>query len=173
MNMTLLGPGGERVDPSDVDWAKVSARSFAYTVRQEPGPDNALGRVKFMFPNPHFVFLHDTPSKSLFDRAQRTFSSGCIRVERPLELAELLLDDPLKGSPEEIHKLLDSGKTHSVVLENPLPVLLFYWTAEVADDGRVYFREDIYGRDQQVLKALDAPPQFTGPGGIPEWYRQR
>ena len=171
MNMSLLDGAGERVDPRSVDWAKVSARRFPYTVRQEPGPENALGRVKFMFPNSHFVFLHDTPSKSLFDRAQRTFSSGCIRVERPLELAELLLDDPVKWHQEAIRQVLDSGKTRSVVLEKPLPVLLFYWTAEVADDGRVYFREDIYGRDQQVLKALDAPPQFTGPGGLPEWYR--
>jgi murein L,D-transpeptidase YcbB/YkuD len=171
-NMTLLEADGAQVDPKSVDWAKVSGRNFPYTVRQEPGPDNALGRVKFMFPNPHFVYLHDTPSKSLFDRAQRSFSSGCIRVERPLELAELLLNDPKKWDRQSIQELLDGARTQSVVLDQPLPVLLFYWTAEVADDGRVHFREDIYGRDQRVLKALDASPQFTVPDGMPKWYRQ-
>jgi murein L,D-transpeptidase YcbB/YkuD len=167
--MLLLDATGEPVDPHAVDWSALPRGSFPYTVRQRPGPENPLGRVKFMFPNPHFVYLHDTPSQSLFGHAQRSFSSGCIRIEHPLELARLLLADPGRWDEKAIRELSEEGVTRSVVLEHPLPVLLLYWTAEVADDGRVHFREDIYGRDQRVLEALDAPPRFTGASGLADW----
>ncbi|UCH84199.1 MAG: L,D-transpeptidase family protein, partial [Candidatus Latescibacterota bacterium] len=118
------------------------------------GPNNALGRVKFIFPNEHFVFLHDTPSRSLFSRAKRTFSSGCIRVENPLEFAEILLDDPDEWSIDTIEGVIESAKTKTVHLDQPIPVFLLYWTAFVEDDGMVHFREDIYGRDKPILDEL-------------------
>ena len=99
-HMEILDGDGNRVDPAGIDFSK----GFPYRVRQIPGPWNALGEVKFIFPNPHFVFLHDTPSKALFERTERTFSSGCIRVEQPFELAELLLDDPVKWNREGLEK---------------------------------------------------------------------
>jgi len=171
-DMVVLEHSGKPVDSASIDWSSVSAKGFPYLLRQQPGPENALGRVKFMFPNPHAVYLHDTPSKSLFDRSERAFSSGCIRVERPFALAELVLNDSQRWSQEDIQQVLDSKQTQRVSLAKPLPVLLLYWTAEVGEDGRVYFREDIYGRDEAVLRALDAPPRFTPPSDIPEWYRK-
>ena len=154
-HMRLLDRSGRTVNIDAIDWSTATADHFPYTVRQDPGLDNALGRMKFMFPNKHLVYLHDTPSKDLFERSQRTFSSGCIRVERPLELAELLLDDADNWNREHIQQVLNSGQTHTVFLKEPLPVLLYYWTAEADETGRVQFREDIYGRDRWVLKALE------------------
>ena len=157
-NMRVLDARGVSLDPSAIDWSAVSDRNFPYLLRQDPGPKNALGRIKFMFPNPHSVYLHDTPSKSLFERPQRAFSSGCIRIEKPLALAELLLDDP-QWDRARIAREIGTGRTSILTLDRPLPVLLLYWTAEVGDDGRVYFREDLYQRDTRLLQALNAPPR--------------
>jgi murein L,D-transpeptidase YcbB/YkuD len=139
-----------------VNWSRVIARNCPYTFRQDAGPDNALGRVKFMFPNSHSVYLHDTPSKDLFDEPKRAFSSGCIRVEQPLELAERILADP-KWSADAIARVVESEKTTTVNLRRPLPVLLLYWTAYPIADGRVAFAPDIYARDAGVLEALNRP----------------
>ncbi len=158
-NINAIDRNGNVVDQSTIDWSKYSARNLPYTLRQEPGPNNALGRIKFIFPNPHFVYLHDTPSKSLFDRTDRAFSSGCIRVEKPFELAELLLNDPEKWNREEIERAIESGKTRTVFLPEPVPVLLFYWTVEIGPDGEVYFKKDLYGRDEAVLEGLNG--EFT------------
>jgi murein L,D-transpeptidase YcbB/YkuD len=158
-NINAIGRNGNVVDQSTIDWSKYSARNIPYTLRQEPGPNNALGRIKFIFPNPHFVYLHDTPSKSLFDRTDRAFSSGCIRVEKPFELAELLLNDPEKWNREEIERAIESGKTRTVFLPEPMPVLLFYWTVEIGPDGEVHFKKDLYGRDEAVLEGLNG--EFT------------
>jgi murein L,D-transpeptidase YcbB/YkuD len=129
-------------------------------LRQDPGPANALGRIKFMFPNQHLVYLHDTPSKDLFERDVRAFSSGCIRVERPLELAELLLNDAEVWSLEKISAAIDSGRTQTVTLNKPVSVLLYYWTAQGQSDGSIHFKNDVYGRDPAVLEALDSEFQF-------------
>lgn len=158
--MRLVDDTGQTVSIDAVDWASVSAWNFPYTVRQDPGPNNALGRVKFVFPNKHLVYLHDTPSKNLFEHSQRTFSSGCIRVERPFELAELLLEDVEHWNAERIQRVLASGQTETVHLASPVPVLLFYWTAKADESGTVDFRADIYGRDQRVLRALRKPFKF-------------
>jgi len=124
-------------------------------IRQDPGPHNALGRVKFIFPNSHFVFLHDTPSKALFDREARAFSSGCIRVEAPFELAEKLLDDEEKWNLKAIDELIRSKKTKTVHLDSSIPVLLIYATAFPSQDEDVIeFRKDIYNRDSAILKGL-------------------
>lgn len=153
-HMRLLDDSGQAISIESVDWAFVSAWNFPYTVRQDAGPNNPLGRVKFVFPNRHLVYLHDTPSKDLFEHSRRTFSSGCIRVERPLELAELLLEDVPPWNSQRIQQVLANGRTQAVHLTSPLPVLLFYWTAEADRSGAVHFRTDIYGRDQRVLRAL-------------------
>jgi murein L,D-transpeptidase YcbB/YkuD len=107
-----------------------------------------------MFPNPYLVYLHDSPAKSLYDQDQRTFSSGCIRVEKPFELAERVLNDP-QWNPQTIKALIDSKETRTVNLGRPLPVLILYWTAQPRPDGQVIFRKDIYGRDPPTLAALD------------------
>ena len=122
-------------------------------VVQPAGPKNALGRIKLMLPNPHHVYLHDTPQKSFFGETSRTFSHGCVRVQKPFELAALALDDPAWST----HALLDAaatGKTRTIVLKKPLPVLILYWTAAVDPDGRVRFLPDVYGRDPAVIRAL-------------------
>ena len=161
-NLRVIDQQGRTVDPARIDWSRYSGRNFPYTFRQDPGPDNALGQIKFMFPNPHFVYLHDTPSKDLFERDVRAFSSGCIRVERPLELAELLLNDPDQWSLEKIRSAVDTQKTRTVTLPAPVPVLLYYWTAQGQADGSVHFKNDVYRRDPALLKALDGEFKFRG-----------
>jgi murein L,D-transpeptidase YcbB/YkuD len=110
-----------------------------------------------MFPNPYLVYLHDTPSQALFEREQRAFSSGCIRTERPLELAQLLLANPQQWNRAAIDVALESGKTRSIRLPKPVPVLILYWTVDRDDQGAVVFKPDPYGRDPKLLKALDRP----------------
>jgi murein L,D-transpeptidase YcbB/YkuD len=108
-----------------------------------------------MFPNRYAVYLHDTPKKELFGESARAFSSGCIRVEDPLRLAELLLDDPGKWNRAQIDHAVATGKTLTVHIKRPVPVLLLYWTVAAGPDGQVEFLPDIYGRDPAVLKALN------------------
>ena len=144
------------VDPNTVDWSQVTRRSFGYTFIQRPGPANALGRIKFIFPNEHAVYLHDTPSKSLFGQDSRAFSHGCIRVENPFDFAEVLLG-PDGWDRAGIDAVIESRETKTEFLSSPLPVLLLYWTAEVDTDGVVYFYDDVYERDQRIIDALDTP----------------
>ena len=171
-NMTVLTTSGKVVDPSTIDWAATATNGFPYMIRQEPGPDNALGRVKFMFPNKHMVYLHDTPSTSLFGRSERTFSSGCIRVEDPFKLAELLLGDQ-GWDRARIDEVAASRKTTRVNLENPIPVFLLYWTAEVDEEGMVFFRRDVYNRDAPIIAGLDTPYRVSLPGGIQDALEKR
>jgi L,D-transpeptidase YcbB len=162
------GPGGAtRVDPRAIDWSSVSARNFPYRLRQDPGPRNALGRVKFMFPNPYHVYLHDTPSRELFAKAERAFSSGCIRLEKPIELAEYLLRDDPRWSRQSILSSIDRGREQVVHLPAPIPVHLFYWTTWMSDEGVVHFRKDIYERDHVLDGALrKAVPSAPGEGTV-------
>ena len=155
--------GGNLIDPATVDWSKVTRRTFSYTLVQRPGPNNALGRVKFMFPNKHAVYLHDTPSKYLFGQAERAFSHGCIRVEHPFEFAELLLGPG--WDQDKIQATLDSRETKTVLLPKPLPVLLMYWTAIVRGDGEVFFYNDVYERDQKIADALNESFRIELPEG--------
>ena len=127
-----------------------------YQLRQDPGPNNSLGLVKIMFPNPYLVYLHDSPAKSLYDRDERAFSSGCIRVARPFELTELVLNDPAQWNAAAIQSVIDDGKTRTVNLAKPIPVLILYWTAQPTPDGQIVFRNDVYGRDAPTLAALDS-----------------
>jgi murein L,D-transpeptidase YcbB/YkuD len=163
-NMDLIDRDGDIVDPASVDWSKYgNGRMPPYQFVQRPGPTNALGRVKFIFPNSHFVFLHDTPSKALFERTERTFSSGCIRVENPFELAELMLDDAKKWNSETIQNLVDSEKSKTVFLTEELTVMLLYSTVGLADSDRVEFYNDIYKRDARVLNSLNEDFEYRLP----------
>ncbi len=165
-DMELLLPDGRRVDPATVDWTAVTPRNFPFILRQRPGPRNALGRIKFMFPNPYHVYLHDTPSKALFRRPRRAFSHGCIRVARPLELAEILLaPNGPQWNRARIQALIDSDRTRTVVLKRPMPILIVYLTAmpDVETPEFVQFRPDLYRRDPRVLRALDRTPREKGP----------
>ena len=149
---------GAVVDPFSIDWNKYNGKNFPYRVVQMPGPDNAMGQVKFMFPNRHAIYLHDTPSKALFSRTSRAFSAGCIRVENPLELARILLDDPENWSEKSINKLLASEKPQQVArIKREIDVLLMYWTVTPTRDGRMQFHPDIYKLDIPALAALNAP----------------
>jgi murein L,D-transpeptidase YcbB/YkuD len=168
--LKVLTADGREVDPATIDWSRFNSGHIPYTLRQDPGPSNALGRVKLMFPNSYLVYLHDTPSQSLFDRPDRAFSSGCVRVEGALELAERVLDDAQRWNQASIAQVIDSGRLQNVTLKRKIPVLLTYWTAWVDGEGTVNFRRDVYNRDAKWAAGLDAPftararPLFTSVG---------
>ena len=150
------------IDPLSVDWSQLTPHNFSYRLRQDPGPQNALGKIKFMLPNKFAVYLHDTPSPSLFEKNQRGLSSGCIRVERPLDLAEYLLKNQDGWSRKAIEAALASGQQQVIHLSEPIPVHLLYWTAWVDRWDRVHFRDDIYDRDKPLSVALaEKPPRVT------------
>lgn len=153
---------GQNVDPETIDWSQLSRGNFPYTLVQRPGPTNALGRVKFIFPNQYSVYLHDTPSKSLFGRSERAFSHGCIRTENPFDLAELLLASA-GWDRERIDAQVDSLEMKTVHLAEPLPVLLLYLTTDIGPNGEYMFYKDIYERDQKILTALAEPFVLRGP----------
>jgi murein L,D-transpeptidase YcbB/YkuD len=141
---------GNEVDAGSVDWGNGGG---GYTLRQDAGEKNALGRIKFMFPNPYDVYLHDTPHRELFAAEKRTFSSGCMRLENPMELAKIVLAD--KGYDDaKIEQVVATGKTTQVNLSKPLPVLIVYWTVSVGATGEVRYNPDVYGLDAAVLGAL-------------------
>ncbi len=124
------------------------------TVRQKPGPWNALGEVKFLFPNSYNIYLHDTPSKSLFEQNKRAFSHGCIRVAEPKKLAEWVLRNQPPWAPERIAKAMNATKEQFVTVKNPIPVFIGYFTAWVDDSGLINFRDDIYGHDKKMAGYL-------------------
>ncbi|MFO8005672.1 murein L,D-transpeptidase, partial [Thioalkalivibrio sp.] len=148
--LRVLDSAGNRLDPEGVDWGHPGG----IVLRQEPGPENALGRVAFRFPNPFHVYLHDTPSQGRFASDRRAVSSGCVRVERPLELVDLLIEDGSDAGPDHAERLVAGGQTRNFHLTRPIPILLAYWTADVDAQGNVRFRPDIYHSDQRLAKAL-------------------
>jgi L,D-transpeptidase YcbB len=155
--LRVIDRNGRPVDSASIDFARYTGATFPFMIRQDPGPTNALGRAKIMFPNPYLVYLHDTPSQAMFEREQRAFSSGCIRTERPLELVELLLASPDRWSRFQIDAAVAAGTTRTIRLPKPVPVLILYWTVDRNDQGEIVFKPDPYGRDPKVLKALDRP----------------
>lgn len=152
-HLRVLTPSGKPIDPASVDWQ----RPPPIVLRQDAGPDDALGRVVFRFPNPYMVYLHDTPAQALFERPRRAFSHGCMRVQHALEFARLLLNDPAHWSAVHIRRMVDAGVTRSVPLPKAVPVIVNYWTVNVAEDGELAFKPDIYHRDRALLKALNQP----------------
>lgn len=149
-NMEVLDKAGNVVDASSIDLSDPTA----YRFRQRPGADNSLGLVKFMFPNQFSVYLHDTPADSLFERATRSFSHGCVRVEDPVALAEYLLRDQPEWTSEKIREAMHAGEEKTVKLRTPIPVYLGYWTARVRPDATVQFRNDVYDVDTRLAGRL-------------------
>lgn len=143
------------LDPYAVDWKAVGTRITRYRLRQEPGPLNALGRVKYMFANEFDVYLHDTPQRGTFGRAVRTLSSGCVRVGDPDALTAFLLEGAGDWTRERLGQVMDSGATTTIRLRRPVPVYLLYRTAWRGRDGRMVFRPDIYDRDPRLVAAID------------------
>jgi len=166
-NMSVVTNSGKIVDPATIDWAATANKGFPYMIRQEPGTSNALGQVKFIFPNPYMVYLHDTPSKGLFARTERAFSHGCIRTQNPFDLAELLLTKQ-GWDRARIDQVVESRKITRVNLDTPMTVMLLYFTALVDQDGTVNFRNDVYERDARIIEGLDEPFRVDPPEGIRE-----
>jgi L,D-transpeptidase YcbB len=150
-NMEVLDEKGQVVDPEAIDLE----RAGDYKFRQRPGSGNALGLVKFMFPNEFNVYLHDTPADSLFARASRSFSHGCVRVEQPQALAEYLLKDRAEWTRETITEAMHAGVERTVKLGEPVPVYIGYWTVDVTPDGKATFLPDVYGLDARQGAALN------------------
>jgi len=146
--------GGMQLDPRRINWSSVGKGYFPFKLRQTPGTHNALGRIKFMFPNKYSVYLHDTPTKHLFSQSVRTFSSGCIRIEKPVDLAEYLLQDQPGWNKEKIRSIITTDKSHTITLKNHVPVYLMYWTAWADDEGFVSFGPDMYGLDSIMDKEM-------------------
>lgn len=152
------GKAERQINPSKIKWQQLSENNFPYHLRQDPGPHNSLGRVKFMLPNNFNVYIHDTPSRELFNKAVRGFSSGCIRIDSPVELAEYLLRDDPSWTAETILEAMEQPQERTVRLPRPIPVHFLYMTAWVDAEGVLQFRDDIYSRDALVAAALMAPP---------------
>ena len=144
--------GPREIAFTSVNWNNVSSRNFPYTLRQAPGPDNALGTIKFMFPNKFNVYLHDTPSRDLFNRSVRSYSSGCVRLEKPLELGVFLLNSD-KWSISALQRAIASKKEQTIILEDKVPIHILYLTAFIDQSGNMQFRPDIYGRDALLKRA--------------------
>jgi murein L,D-transpeptidase YcbB/YkuD len=168
--LTGWSADAKELSPENIEWGLYNEHYFPLRLRQEPGKKNALGQIKFMFPNKFAVYLHDTPQKSLFTKFQRGYSSGCIRVENAQALANYLLSDSQVWTPEMLLKNLEKGQRRVVHVPNPITIHLLYMTAWVDDNGILQFREDIYQRDNRLDKALISrnPYQLlsqTGKGG--------
>ena len=159
-NMEIMDRNGKILNPDNIDFSKYSTGNFPFIIRQKAGPHNALGQIKFIFPNKYAVYLHDTPAKSLFNREDRAFSHGCIRLEDKWDLAMSLLDEPAVWNMDKINQIIDSGKTTQINLKTPVDIYILYWTAGVDRDNNLYFERDVYQRDAAVLKALDKPIVF-------------
>lgn len=155
MDMELLSgysKNAQAISPYSVDWYAVNEKSFKYRIRQRPGPKNPLGDIKFIFPNEHEVYLHHTASETLFSQTQRGFSHGCIRVERPVDLAKFLLDDQPDWTEPRILEAMHAGTEKYLNLKEEVPVYIVYFTSWVDDKGHVHFRDDIYGHDKILEK---------------------
>ena len=147
-NLQVLDANGQPLAAADIDWDNPGN----ILLRQDAGPRNPLGQMVIRFPNPFSVYLHDTPSKALFDKGPRAFSSGCVRVEHPMQLRDLLLTPAERARTET---LLATGTTHEFRLAAPVPILMTYWTVQVDSAGHVRYSPDIYSRDGALLAGLD------------------
>lgn len=150
-NIEIIDNSGQVVSPSSVDW---NSKSFPYRLRQKPGEANSLGLVKFMFPNSHSVYIHDTPARSLFEREERAMSHGCIRVQNPADFAALLLRDKPEWTTQKIDEAMNQSTEKTVYLKEKIPVVLLYLTFWADGAGNGHFRPDVYERDEELLAAL-------------------
>ena len=154
------GSQQEEIDPETVDWSEITPKTLPYHFRQESGPLNPLGRLKFMFPNTFDVYLHDTPAKRLFSENVRTFSHGCTRIEKPIELGEYVLRDNPEWTRETLLNEIEEGTEKKVLIPRPLNVHFLYLTAWVDEQGTLQFRNDIYERDKSLDEALRKKPSL-------------
>ncbi|NBD28977.1 MAG: L,D-transpeptidase family protein [Alphaproteobacteria bacterium] len=145
---------GRQINRGAVDFSQYNQRNFPFSMRQPPSRGNALGLVKFMFPNRYNIYLHDTPAKNLFSRQTRTFSHGCIRLNDPFEFAYELLSRQTSDPEGFFHSRLDTGRETRVDLDQPVPVHIVYRTAFTHTTGQLNFRDDVYGRDARIWRAL-------------------
>src|SRR6185295_3400192 len=154
--LTRMGDNNSAIDPASVNWSQYEPGNFPFHIRQKPGPRNALGAAAFIFPNPHNVFIHDTPIRSIFNLEDRYFSHGCVRVEHPLKLAIFLLKDQDNGqwTEEKIRKVVETKEHTRINLKIPIPVHITYLTAWAEQDGTVHFRKDAYKRDMTLRTAM-------------------
>ena len=152
--LQLIDVRGRIVSRDAIDFSRYTEKNFPFTVRQPPGRSNALGTVKFMFPNPHAIYLHDTPARKLFQREVRAFSSGCIRLMDPHDFAYKLLEKQMSNGKEHFDRVLNTGKQTIVPLDVPVPVHLDYRTAFTEPRRKTQFRRDIYGRDAKIFAAM-------------------
>ncbi len=153
-NMVMLARNGQRVNPADLDLDEYTEKDFPFSIKQRPSAGNALGRVKFMFPNKFNIYLHDTPSKSLFARDTRAFSHGCVRIQKPFDFAYKLLEKQTSNPQGAFSTWLNTGKEQYVNLDKPVPVYLTYRTVYFGDAPKASFYPDVYGRDKKVFNAL-------------------
>ena len=152
--LQIIGRNGKPVSRSSINFSQYNAKNFPYSMKQPPSKGNALGLVKFMFPNKHNIYLHDTPSKSLFGRESRAFSHGCIRVHKPFDFAYALLASQEKDPEGFFQTALRTKRERRVDLREPLPVHIAYYTAWVDAKGQAHYRNDVYNRDAQIFSAL-------------------
>lgn len=154
-NMTVTGPDGDILDPGSIDWSSPEVRNYRFS--QSAGPSNPLGRVKIIYPNKYIIYLHDTPSKALFNRVDRAESSGCVRVENAIDLAAYVVENQPDWSKKEIEQQIASGETKQVKITRPIQVHHLYWTAWRGRD-KTYFADDVYDLDAEVYEALTKSP---------------
>jgi murein L,D-transpeptidase YcbB/YkuD len=155
-NIRLLTRAGTEIDPRLVDFKQYTPESFPFRIKQRPSDDNALGKVKFLFPNQNSVYMHDTPHRELFARDVRAFSNGCIRLQKPYELAEIVLEGQVPDPKARFDELVATGKEKTVTLDRTIPVHIDYRTVWFDDAGAAHYRPDVYGRDAKVFDALEA-----------------
>jgi murein L,D-transpeptidase YcbB/YkuD len=157
----VKGNGDEVVSATSVDWNDIDTTKMDVRVRQVPGDDNALGHVKFVFPNKFNIYMHDTPARSLFAKNERSGSHGCIRLEHPEQFAEFVLAGDPAWTPDRIREAMASDTNRSVAVKRRLPVYIIYLTAFVRD-GQLQFRDDVYGTDARAAARLGTPAADSG-----------
>ncbi|HEY6669362.1 MAG TPA: L,D-transpeptidase family protein, partial [Methyloceanibacter sp.] len=166
-NLRIRGASGREIDPDTIDWGRVDIRN--YELYQPPGPDNVLGTVKFVFPNKHDVYMHDTTQKNLFAQTVRAESHGCMRVQNPQALALLLLHHDQGWSQAQIDSAVRDSEDNHVALNQHIPVYITYFTMKVNDDGSLSTFNDLYGHDARMIAALNGKyVPYEGPTGDEE-----
>ncbi len=159
-HMEVIDRNGNVLNSASIDWDEYSSGNFPFIIRQKAGPWNALGEVKFIFPNKYSVYLHDTPSRGLFNQQDRAFSHGCIRTEDKWGLLMSLMDEPEVWNMDKINEILKSGETTKIDLPKPITIYLVYLTVAVDQENNLMFMKDIYKRDKAVLEAMNKPFEF-------------
>jgi murein L,D-transpeptidase YcbB/YkuD len=152
-NMEVIDSKGDIIDAKDIDWDQYTT-TFPYIIRERPGPENSLGKVKFLFPNPYDIYLHDTPARALFSESDRTFSHGCIRLSEPERLAVHLLADHPDWPAEKVREAMNGDQEIYVRLKRKIPVFIAYFTAWVGRTGKLNFGRDVYGHDEAMRELL-------------------